>query len=69
VISTSAITQAKREVICPKCKAPVNEDCRTPSGRRCNMHGDRENAYLKKIGFDEYFKRHTHRWDKNRREG
>ena len=59
MISGWANTQAVAEVSCPRCGALVSESCKTPKGRKADVHGERGKAYLEKIGRAEWMHRHS----------
>ena len=48
-----------KEVVCTKCNSGLGEHCRTPKGREAaSTHGERSEAYIKKIGIEELDRRH-----------
>jgi hypothetical protein len=60
-ISKWAITQAQREVSCPRCGARQKRDCRTPKGRVIpTIHDERIGRYRSLIGNDEWKRRHEY---------
>lgn len=58
-ISRWSTTQAERETLCPRCKAPAGEPCRTPAGRKTYIiHTERSHMYRLSIGDKEFDRRH-----------
>lgn len=55
-INASLMNDAVSKMSCPLCKAPENENCKTPSGKERQPHMDRTSELMKKVGVFQYVK-------------
>jgi hypothetical protein len=51
----SIFYEAVRQVVCPKCKAPLLHPCKQPSGRKAYPpHRERQAVLIEKTGIEPY---------------